>query len=631
LRATHAPDALHLAFQLALAGRYTIVRELGRGGMGIVYLAREVHLDRLVAIKLLPPEKAVRHRDGFVREARFAAKLNHPHVIPIHAVDEIDGFVFYVMAFVEGETLGERVHTRGPLSASEGVRVLREVAWALGYAHAQGVVHRDVKPDNILLESSTGRALVADFGIAAITGDSSGESIAGTPEFMSPEQALGGEVDTRSDLYAWGATAFYVLSGRVPFDGGSPAEVLARHVSEPPPSLTSIGLAVPRRVAALVDRCLAKDPAARPAGASVLAEEMELALEQRRELPVALRAFVRRNGRMGGAGTLLYAGALLVGSIAVAIAAGQRSAVGTLAVGLLVAPLGFAVFSAGRLLQLGFTHADLAPAFRLELERWSEEHDVQPGRVGRRLERAVSSITEACGSFAALGLPAILLGLAIPGTRALALSAVPATLATVGLGLFTGISRLLLVQRRRDVDTEVWWAFWKGRLGRSAFALARRLRRGAVPSTPMTHRATELSLGMAAEQLFESLSRDVRKELGELPSVLARLQLDAQTLRSRLEQLEPLVATRDADASAQAERRAERDVVARKLADVVGALETIRLNLLRLHADSSALPGITTHLELAEEVSRDVERLLAARSDVDAALRFPRRLEPTPA
>jgi eukaryotic-like serine/threonine-protein kinase len=181
LRATHAPDALHLAFQLALAGRYTIVRELGRGGMGIVYLAREVHLDRLVAIKLLPPEKAVRHRDGFVREARFAAKLNHPHVIPIHAVDEIDGFVFYVMAFVEGETLGERVHTRGPLSASEGVRVLREVAWALGYAHAQGVVHRDVKPDNILLESSTGRALVADFGIAAITGDSSGESVAGTP------------------------------------------------------------------------------------------------------------------------------------------------------------------------------------------------------------------------------------------------------------------------------------------------------------------------------------------------------------------------------------------------------------------------------------------------------------------
>jgi hypothetical protein len=147
----------------------------------------------------------------------------------------------------------------------------------------------------------------------------------------------------------------------------------------------------------------------------------------------------------------------------------------------------------------------------------------------------------------------------------------------------------------------------------------------------MTHRATELSLGMAAEQLFESLSRDVRKELDELPSVLTRLQRDAQTLRSRLEQLEPVVGASDAHASAQVELRAERDVVARKLADVVGALETLRLNLLRLHADHSALPGITTHLGIAEEVSRDVERLLAARSDVDAALRFPRRLEPTPA
>src|SRR5215216_3759807 len=129
-------DPLFLAFQHALAGRYSIVRELGRGGMGVVYLAREVHLDRLVAIKLLPPEKADRLRERFLREARFAAKLSHPHVIPIHTVDEVDGFVFYVMSFVEGETLAERVRKRGPLAWSEGVRLLREVAWALAYAHA---------------------------------------------------------------------------------------------------------------------------------------------------------------------------------------------------------------------------------------------------------------------------------------------------------------------------------------------------------------------------------------------------------------------------------------------------------------------------------------------------------------
>src|SRR5438477_2933567 len=147
-------DPLFLSFQLALAGRYSIDRELGRGGMGVVYLAREVHLDRSVAIKLLPPDRAAELglRERFLREARLAAKLSHPNIIPIHAVEETGGFVFYVMAFVDGETLAHRVRTRGPLSSSEGARVLREVAWALAHAHGQGFIHRDVKPDNILLE-----------------------------------------------------------------------------------------------------------------------------------------------------------------------------------------------------------------------------------------------------------------------------------------------------------------------------------------------------------------------------------------------------------------------------------------------------------------------------------------------
>src|ERR1039457_5705554 len=150
-------DPLFLSFQLALAGRYSIDRELGRGGMGIVYLAREVHLDRLVAIKLLPPDKAEPAlKERFLREARLAAKLSHPNIIPIHAVEDAGGFVFYVMAFVDGETLANRVRTCGPLSSSEGTRILREIAWALAHAHGQGLVHRDVKPVNILLESSSG-------------------------------------------------------------------------------------------------------------------------------------------------------------------------------------------------------------------------------------------------------------------------------------------------------------------------------------------------------------------------------------------------------------------------------------------------------------------------------------------
>jgi eukaryotic-like serine/threonine-protein kinase len=146
-------DAHFLGFQEALAGRYSLERELGRGGMGIVYLAREVRLDRPVAIKLLPPEFAGSpdQRDRFMREARTAGRLSHPSIVPIYSVDEVGDFVFYSMAFVDGMTLGERVASRGPLPAADVMRITREVAWALAYAHAHGVVHRDIKPANILL------------------------------------------------------------------------------------------------------------------------------------------------------------------------------------------------------------------------------------------------------------------------------------------------------------------------------------------------------------------------------------------------------------------------------------------------------------------------------------------------
>src|SRR6266487_3700318 len=245
---THpAPDRLFLDFQAAVAGRYSLERELGRGGMGVVYLARGVRLDRPVAIKPLPPSKAwdPKLRERFLREARTAAKLSHPNVMPIHAVEEIGEVVFFAMAYVEGETLTERVRRRGPLAPSEAARVLRDVAWALAYAHGQGVVHRDVKPDNILLENN-GRVLVADFGIAGIVagaGALAGGEVIGTPEFMSPKQ-----------------------------------------VTEPARPLAEVSPGVPRRLAQAIDRCLAKDPAERPEGTEALAEQLSHALEQRREL-----------------------------------------------------------------------------------------------------------------------------------------------------------------------------------------------------------------------------------------------------------------------------------------------------------------------------------------------------------
>ena len=632
---TDAADPLFLAFQLALAGRYSILREAGRGGMGVVYLAREVHLDRLVAIKLLPPERAQRPelRERFVREARIAAKLSHPHIIPIHAVDQIDGFVFFVMSYVEGETLAERIRTRGPVSASDGVRMLREVAWALAYAHAQGVVHRDVKPDNILIEASTGRALVTDFGIAAVIGDGEADGVSGTPEYMSPEQALGVAIDSRSDLYGLGATAFYAFAGRPPFEGRSAEEVLARQVTEPPPPLASLGIAVPRKLASLVDQCLAKEPASRPESAEALAEQIGRTIDQQRTLPAALRAFVRRSGRMDGGGTLLYATGLLTTSIGASTLLGMRAAFATFAVGLAVAPVGFAVLAARRLLRLGFAHADLGPAFRAELESGREERAVERGRH-RFFESAVSWVARVSTSFSVIAVPAIAVGLLFPGrvTVTVAMSAIPVTAATVTVAIVSGLAYLAILQSRRDVDTEFWSRLWMGRLGTLAFGVARKLR-GAQPVGPaMTHRATELSLGMAAEQLYESLPKETRRALGDLPALLERLQHAAQQLRSRYDDLSSAVesqgvggASDDLDAL-----REERTLVHDKLTAAVGALETIRLNLLRLHAGSAAVEGLTTHIGVAEEVSAEIERMVAARQDVDATLRFPRPLEPTP-
>jgi serine/threonine-protein kinase len=373
-----ATDALFLAFQGALAGRYSIERELGRGGMGVVYLAREVRLDRPVALKLLPPSLAARPelRDRFLREARTAAKLSHPNIIPIYAVDEVGEYVFFAMAYVEGETLTERVRARGPLAPTDAARLLREVAWALSYAHAQGVVHRDVKPDNIILEAGSGRALVADFGIAAqVSGAAglSGGDVIGTPEFMSPEQALGEAVDAKSDLYGLGVVGYFTLSGRLPFTGKKATEVLAKQVTEVPPSLSSVADGTPRRLAQTIDKCLAKERDERPANAAALADQLGLAIEQRKELPVPLRVFAKRGGRFGGLGSLAYLWVLSMAS-GMAAAAGSATGAGALAgfgtflAGLTVVPFGILVGRAARLARAGFTREDVVASFRAELE-----------------------------------------------------------------------------------------------------------------------------------------------------------------------------------------------------------------------------------------------------------------------
>ncbi|HXE60680.1 MAG TPA: serine/threonine-protein kinase [Gemmatimonadaceae bacterium] len=269
--ALSADAELHALVERALAANYELDRELGRGGMGIVYRAKDRRLKRMVAIKVLPPELAFRGeiKSRFLREAETAAQLNHPNIVPIYSVDEREGLVFFVMACVDGDTLAKRLVERGPLSVEDARRILSEVADALEYAHARGVIHRDIKPDNILL-GEDGRAMVTDFGIARAIQEGADSRLTatgvaiGTPAYMSPEQAAGDrEIDGRSDLYSLGIVGYQMLAGQLPFQASSTAAMLMKHISERPASLDQVRSDVPPDLSAAIMALLEKEPSQR--------------------------------------------------------------------------------------------------------------------------------------------------------------------------------------------------------------------------------------------------------------------------------------------------------------------------------------------------------------------------------
>jgi serine/threonine-protein kinase len=282
--ASAADDELRAHVQRALAAHYELDCEIGRGGMGIVYRAKDRRLKRQVAIKLLPPELAFRSeiKSRFLREAETAAQLSHPNIVPIYTVDEQEQLVFFVMAYVSGDNLAKRLHERGVLTVEETRKVMREVADALAYAHDRGVVHRDIKPDNILLDAITGRPMVTDFGIARAM-DSSGDSrltatgmAIGTPAYMSPEQAAGErEIDGRSDLYSLGILGYQMLTGEPPFTAGSTPAMLVKHISERPVPVEQRRSDVPTDLARSVMMLLEKDPANRFPTASALVAALD--------------------------------------------------------------------------------------------------------------------------------------------------------------------------------------------------------------------------------------------------------------------------------------------------------------------------------------------------------------------
>jgi len=580
-----------LALQSAVAGRYSLERELGRGGMGVVFLARDVALDRLVAIKLLPPMLAERPeiRDRFVQEARTAAGLSHPNIIPIHAVETTGTLVFFVMGFVEGETLGDRVRRGGPLHTQDGMRLLQEVAWALAHAHAHGVIHRDIKPDNILIERASGRAMVGDFGIArAGRGEVATSGVVGTPQYMSPEQAAGGNVDGRADLYSWAVTAWLALAGRHPFEAKDLAGLLAQHAAAPVPSILEAAPHLPRALGEAIDRCLAKDPADRFADADSLAEAVRSARGSGNEVAPPIRAFLRdtesSSEEIGpyllvGAGSLgvywtLFRTDLFAGYVFLPLAA--------VMVGLAIGRVGQVFFAARTLVHQGYGLGHLRPALAAETERQLEE--ARHRRLARR------------------GILRDTWGAVIIGIAKTALSYWLTTIDAPFFINFVGAAGLVLFPvftiRRLWQDfrrgASMWVRVFRSRAGKFLFRIAG-IGVPQAAALPAGGEATEVALGSAVEALFGRLGPEDRRRFHEIPALADRLQADAARLRRAVEA-----------GSASSGR----------LHETVAALENLRLDLLRLHVGTASPADITAHLDEARRIGERIDAELAGRDEV---------------
>lgn len=576
---SEVPSTL-LVVQAAVAGRYALERELGRGGMGVVYLARDLALDRPVAIKVLPPALAgiSALRERFLREARTAARLSHPHIVPIHSVEEHGDLALFVMGYVDGETLAERIARAGPRPPDEAMRILQEVAWALAYAHRHGVVHRDVKPDNILIERATGRALVADFGIAqAMEAAAQGsDRVAGTRRFMSPEQAAGLPLDGRSDLYSLGVTAWVALTGTPP---GTPG---------------AGNLPVPGRLGAILERCLAPDPARRFDSGEELADALGAARGQ--VVPVApsitrLREAMTTFGYETG--TLASALIVLFAQMVASGAGGRDLFFAVLVYGAIVVAgllgLRFATLwrQAREVLRDGFTVEDalavlrrLAPSPRSAGSRW--------GRVLRWVGVALGGAVGALGWL-------VVWWWWDAGSRGFLIDALLYGLLTLPpmLAVRAGILRLIRPEEpRRGLWSRLWWKAIEWKVFRPAEL--------GLPSAVGVHPAepTEVALGAQADALFGELPPALRADLAEVPRLVRRLEARARTLRGQ---------SGPGAGGGGGER----------LATALTALDGVRLDLLRLRGASAATGGLTADLDAARRLGERVEALLAATRELE--------------
>ena len=604
-----------------LRGRYHLERELGAGGMGAVYLAQDLQLQRQVAIKVLPPELAVRPelRERFLRETRVAAGFSHPNIVAVHAVEEHQQLLCFVMGFIEGETLGQRVRRAGPLGAVEAVRTLQEVAWALSYAHGRGVVHRDIKPDNILIERATGRALVTDFGIARSTASSAagltqvGE-VVGTPPFMSPEQAAGETLDGRSDLYSLGVVAFFAVTGRLPFEAPSAQAVMAMHLTQVAPRVASLRPDLPQALCAAIDRCLEKDPANRFESGEALAAALDVMRSARREVAPAVRMF-QLQATQGARAFLII---VMISSVFLRSVEGEDKAVWEILGTITATAVMWGIFAqligrARYLLSVGFTFDEVRDGLNVILAERAEARAQERANPKARARERFRTITMLSAfALSGFGFWFTLRFIRVrvdaqhyhTGLLGLTVIAVAAALFGLGIGLF-------MMNHARSAGLDRLTAYlWMSRAGRSVFRLAGwRLDRGMAPTAPQAGTAITAPLA-----LLSALPGAARRELSDAKRRIERLERSLRVLTDRQRELERALvdagaAAHGSDAALQA-RRGElvgglstaRDETIARRERLASALENVRLQLLRVKSGLGAAADVSTELKAAEAI-----------------------------
>ena len=595
----------------ALAGRYTVERELGRGGMGAVLLARDVELDRLVAIKVLPPDLAAHAelRERFLRETRTAAGFNHPNIVSVFAVEQADGLLCLVMEYVDGDTLTQRVRRGGPLSPAEAVRLFEETGWALAYAHSRGVIHRDVKPDNILLERATGRALITDFGIArtnAADGLTRVGEVIGTPQFMSPEQAAGEALDGRSDLYSLGVVGFFALTGKLPFQAPTAQALLGMHLTQPPPPVTALRPDLPDALGAVIARCLAKAPDDRYPGGEALVSAVE---ELRIAKPVvapAVRLFHQQANQALRLTTVL---ALIGATVVPRWTTGDQLIFWAFILAGIWGLMQTLYHRARFLLRQGFSFDDVRAGFQTIADEGTAARELlrnsaaDIARHRRRLHTA--AVTSGLGLVMAA---AALVFLRRPTPEGL-MSVTPLGLIAVivaAIMISQAIISFLTDPMRPPRFERLSGWIWRGPTGRWLFRLAGRgladpataARRGEADS------AATAAAASGAAAILDSLPTGTRKRLSGVRRTVAALETELAAMERREREIaaaladaamitggDPVLLADERGRVVAELEEARRDTLTRRSA-ALQQIETIRLQLVRLKAGVASVEEV---------------------------------------